>query len=158
MSSIQRDHIYAGALTNLQPGDVMSANVTYNSNGTFTVTITDAQQPSLEFSTTLTPTHQTGAPLRSSAEWITEQTGKLADFVTVNYGDHYTGVSGTCYATATVNGTPYSNDAIGSFPAANVLSVTMEGRNGTKIATPSPTLIKGTEGTLSSFFVDWNNP
>jgi Peptidase A4 family len=155
---------YAGELTDLHAGDVISATVTYNTSGalsgTFTVAITDEQQPSLGFTATLTPTHQTGTPSRSSAEWITERTGKLADFVTVNYGDQYTNVSGTRYATGTVNGTPYTNDAIGSFPAANVLSVTMEGRNGTPIAIPSALMSKtpGTPGSpLSSFFVDWKS-
>lgn len=148
---------YATGLTDLQPGDFMSATVTYNA-GTFTVAITDVSNPHLPpFTTIFTPTHQTGTPQRLSAEWITEQTGKLADFVTVKYGDYYTSVTDTCFATATVPGAT-NTGAIGSFPEANVWSVTMEERNGTALATPSP-LVKDNEGVglLSSFFVDWKS-
>lgn len=150
------DAYYAGELTNLTPGDQMSATVTYNVNGTFTATITDEQQPSLEFTTTFTPSHKTGTPQRSSAEWITEQTGKLADFGTVFFGDVYTHVSDTCFATATVNGQT-STGAIGSFPSANVWSSTMVNeKNGNPMATPSA-LMKDDNQSLSSFYVDWNS-
>lgn len=135
----------------------MSATVTYNANGTFTATITDVSNSSLEpFNTTFTPTHKTGTPQRSSAEWITEQTGKLADFGTVYFGDVYTKVPSTCFATATVNGT-MSTGAIGSFPSANVWSSTMVNeKNGDPMATPSA-LISDNQGSPSSFYVDWNS-
>lgn len=100
---------YAGNLTNLAAGDVISASVTYNtSSKTFTATISvNGRTP---FSTTFTPSHRTGTPQLSSAEWIAEapcctRSGgvlPLADFGTVSFGQDYTSIAGTNYAT--VNG------------------------------------------------------
>ena len=84
-------------LMNLTPGDVMSATVTNNADGTFTAQIADVTTGA-NFSTVLTPTRQTGTPQKSSAEWIAEAPccGKrnsflpLADFGNVVLGEDNT--------------------------------------------------------------------
>ena len=94
-------------LQSLTVGDTMTATVTYNSNKTFTATITDVTQQEAcikanksaatcdeyAFSTVYTPNRQTGTPQLSSAEWIAEAPccGKkgsilpLADFTSVSF-------------------------------------------------------------------------
>jgi hypothetical protein len=150
---------YAGRLTNLKPGDVMSSSVTFNaSRNQFTGTITDTTSGAT-FSTTFAPNRQTGTPARSSAEWIAEapsgQVGRkiqvlpLADFNAINLGPDYTTVAKT--NTATVGtGSPAT---IGSF-GANVNSTTMvsDGATVVPMATPSPLTTDG-----SSFSVVWNS-
>ncbi len=150
---------YAGRLTNLKPGDIMSSSVTYNtSRAQFTATITDTTSGAT-FSTTFSPTRQTGIPARSSVEWIAEapsgQVGRkiqvlpLADFNVINLGPDFTQVAKS--NTATVGtGSPAP---IGSF-GANVNSTTMvsDGTTVVPMATPSPLTSDG-----SSFYVTWNN-
>jgi len=149
------DAYYAGKLTNLTPGHVMSASVTYNTTtGIFTATITDVTQPTLTFTTTYTPSRRTGTPSRSSAEWIAEAPSSsrgvlpLANFGTVSLGDDYTKVSNTCFAT--IGG---KLGSITSFPSSNVWSTTMVNeKTSAPMATPSPLTSDG-----SSFFVTWNS-
>ena len=89
-------------LMTLAPGDLMVATVNCNTDGTCTATITDESinPPNNSFSTTFTPTKQTGTPQLSSGEWIAEtpcctKAGdylRLADFGTISYGQDYCGV------------------------------------------------------------------
>jgi len=69
----------------------------------------------------------------------------LADFGTVDFGEDYTGVSGTCYAT--VSGV---TAAIGSF-GANVSEITMVSNSGAPEAVPSG--FSAADG--SSFSIAW---
>jgi hypothetical protein len=111
-----------GELANLNPGDVMTASVTYHAasktkRASFTATITDVTQD-VSFSTTFHPNAKTGTPQLSSAEWIAEACcGLLADFGTVAFRND----------TATVNNAiaPGSSGAlpIGSFGSNNVIGV-----------------------------------
>jgi hypothetical protein len=144
---------YAGKLTNLTPGHKMSATVSYNAaKADFTATITDETEPSLTFTTTFTPTRQTGTPQRSSAEWIAEAPSSssgvlaLADFGTVYFGDDYTSVAGTCYAT--VSNVTGSINSFGS--NVQMTSMVTEGKNPLAMATPSALTKDG-----SSFLVTW---
>jgi Peptidase A4 family len=150
---------YAGRLTNLKPGDVMTSSVTFNAaRNQFTGTITDTTSGAT-FSTTFSPTRQTGTPARSSVEWIAEapsgQVGRkiqvlpLADFNVIKFGPDYMTAPNT--STATVGtGSPAP---IGSF-GASVNSTTMvsDGSTAVPMATPSPLTSDG-----SSFSVTWNN-
>lgn len=149
---------YAGNLTNLKPGDVMTASVTYNpAKNQFTATITDTTSRAT-FSTTYNPNrHNTAA--RTSAEWIAEapsaSAGRrvkvlpLADFNVIKFGPDFSQAANT--DTATVGtGSPGS---IGSF-GANVDSSTMvsDGSTSVPMATPSPLTSDGT-----SFYITWNS-
>jgi hypothetical protein len=86
---------YAGTLTSLNPGDVISATVSF-AGGKFTATITDLTKHE-SYTATYTPpaaSRRSTPPARSSAEWITEApcctnrggTLPLADFGTVSFG------------------------------------------------------------------------
>jgi hypothetical protein len=109
----------------LKVGDVMSAAVNCNTDGTCTATITDeSMSPPAPFSTTFTPTKKTGAPQLSSGEWIaetpccTESGGylPLTDFGTISYGQHYTDDTGTNFATVITSAAPHGLTApINSF-------------------------------------------
>jgi hypothetical protein len=98
----------------ISPGNKISAEVNY-SGSSFTVTITNVTTGK-SFSKTSTVS---GAK-RSSAEWIAEapcctRSGgilPLSDFGTVDFGDSYTGVANTNYATET--STSGSMSAFGS--------------------------------------------
>ncbi len=149
---------YAGRMTNLKPGDVMTASVTYNSSKEeFTATITDTTSGAT-FSTTYTPNRRNTAA-RSSAEWIAEapsgSVGRkievlpLADFNVVKFGPDFSQAANT--DTATVGtGSPAS---IGSF-GSNLNSSTMvsDGSSSVPMATPSPLTSDGT-----SFYITWNS-
>jgi len=129
----------------IKPGDRISAEVSYG-NGEFTVKLTDETTGKSFSTSSKVPSAQ-----RSSAEWITEAPSSnsgilpLADFGTVDFGEDYTGVGSTCYAT--VNGT---TAAIGSF-GANVSSITMVTSSGAQVAVPSG--FSAADG--SSFSVTW---
>lgn len=143
----------------INPGDKISASVTYtgssSSSGkgffsrqsisTFTVTITDVTK-----SKSYTTTGTVNNAARSSAEYIAEAPSSnrgvlpLANFGTVNYGYKNTGVTGTCYAT--VSGVTGS---LGSFGSA-VQQITMVTSKGATKASPSAV---STDGT--SFSVTW---
>jgi hypothetical protein len=147
---------YAGRLTNLNPGDVMTASVTYNSSKSqFSVTITDTTSHA-----TFTTTYRSGGTAaRSSAEWIAEAPSgyvgrkievlPLADFNVIKFGPDFTLPADT--QTATIGTGSAGN--IGSF-GANVNSSTMvsDGSPTVTMATPSPLTGDGT-----SFYVTWSN-
>ncbi len=112
-TSTGRGRAPASPLQNLSPGDVITASVVENTNGTFTATISAATKTGASigsFSTTYSPKRKTGTPQLSSAEWIAEApcctssggTLPLADFGTVTFTN----------ATATVNGV---SGSIGAF-------------------------------------------
>jgi hypothetical protein len=130
----------------ISPGDLMTASVTY-SGGVFTVSITD-ENTGATFSKSSTVTGAT----ESSAEWIAEAPSSysgvlpLANFGTVKFGQDYTAISGTCYAT--VSGT---SGSIGSF-GSSVQEITMVTRGGTIKALPSSLSSDGT-----SFTVTWHH-
>jgi hypothetical protein len=97
----------------INPGDVISASVTYSS-GVFTLLITDVSTGA-----SYTTTGTVSGATETSAEWVAEAPSSyfgvlpLANFGKVNYGYDNTGVTATCQAT--VNGVTGS---IGSFGAA----------------------------------------
>lgn len=110
----------------IKPGDVISASVVYSSsNGEFTVTITD-ENTGASYTTSST----VSGAARSSAEWITEAPCctfnggflPLTDFGTVSFGEDYTGVAATNYATNTT-----TSGAIGSFPTADIEEINKVG-------------------------------
>lgn len=94
----------------ISPGDQMSAEVSYNGSE-FTVTIKDVTA-----GTSYSKTETVRGAQRSSAEWIAEspcctRSGgflPLSDFGTVSFGEDYTRVSGTNYATDSSTSGPIS--------------------------------------------------
>ncbi|MGB8781391.1 MAG: G1 family glutamic endopeptidase [Candidatus Bathyarchaeia archaeon] len=150
--------MYQITALSISPGDVISATVTYQSSK-FVVSITDTN-PTTSKSTSWTskPTTVSGAT-ESSAEWIAEAPSSyrgvlpLANFGTVNFGQDYTNVAGTCYAT--IGGvTGY----IGSF-GLNVQTITMATlaynfrTHGYTIVPKAVPSLLSTDG--SSFSVTW---
>jgi hypothetical protein len=130
----------------INPGDVISAEVKSDTRGLFTVTLTD-----LTNGGTFSTSAKMPSAKRSSAEWIAEApssggTLPLADFGTANYGEQYTRVASTSFAT--ISGTTAS---LGSF-GSNVLQIQMVDRNGVPEASPSSLSSKG-----SSFSVAWQS-
>ncbi len=150
---------YAGRLTNLSPGDIMTSSVTYNAaKAQFTAVITDVTK-NLSYTATFSPTRQTGTPARTSAEWIAEapsievgrkaEVAPLADFNVIDFGPDYYTTTGTNSATiGAAAPTP-----IGAF-GVNLNSSTMvsDGKTVVPMATPSVPTQDG-----SSFYVTWNN-
>jgi hypothetical protein len=139
---------YATGMTNLTPGDKMSATVSWNQDKkAFTVTIID-ETADLAFTKTFTPFLPRS---RSSAEWIAEAPSglagilPLADFGTVYLGADYTSVSGTNYAT--ISGV---TGAIGSF-APNVWTSNMVAEK-TSVPMATPSSLTADD---SSFLVTW---
>jgi hypothetical protein len=145
------------------PGDTISAEVKFSgrssggfrhrSGGQFTVTITDETQ-GWSFTTTSTVP---GAK-QSSAEWIAETpygcdtaSGfcQLSDFGLVDYGDYFTSLANTAFAT--LNGT---TQPLGSFGTAVQEAVMVNYPSGTAtMAQPS-----ALQGSGTSFAVTWDNP
>ncbi|MGO9967583.1 MAG: G1 family glutamic endopeptidase [Bryobacteraceae bacterium] len=128
----------------VKPGDLISAEVSYNgSTKLFTVTLADETSGKSFSTSTSVP-----SAARSSAEWIAEAPSggsgvlSLADFSTVDFGQNYTSLGNTC--DATVNGTA---GAIGSFGTNQ--AITMVSVSGADEAVPSA-LANGT-----SFVISW---
>ncbi|MEM0118675.1 MAG: G1 family glutamic endopeptidase [Conexivisphaerales archaeon] len=126
----------------IKPGDAVSVVVSYNS-GTFTVTLTDGSQT---FSKSATVSNAA----MSSAECILERPAiggsitKLANFGIANFGQDYTHIQSTCYATIAGNTSPF-----GSF-GSMLQQITMVNNRGKILAAPSPISIDG-----SSFTITW---
>ncbi|MGA2115128.1 MAG: G1 family glutamic endopeptidase [Bryobacteraceae bacterium] len=127
----------------VKPGDRISAEVSYSSSSKqFTVSMTD-ETSGKSFSTSTS----VSSAARTSAEWIAEAPSSnsgvlpLANFGTVDFGDGYTGVVNTCYAT--VNGT---TSAIGSFTNEAIIMVSS---NGADEAVP------GALANLENFVISW---
>jgi hypothetical protein len=130
------------------PGDIVSVTTTctaVSGGATCTVTVSDGAET---YGNTATVS---GADL-SSAECITERPAiggsltTLANFGVAEFGQSYTLVSGTCYAT--IKG---SSEAFGTYPS--VSSITMVTFNGKVLAYPSPLSSDG-----SSFTVTYGAP
>ena len=147
----------SGAPATVNPGDTISANVKYNGGSSFTITLTDVTA-----GWTFSYTGSAPGAEESSAEWIAEapssNTGilPLANFGIAKYGEDFTTVASTCYAT--VNGL---SESIADSP--NVQSITMATLFAIKlfhstIVIPIP---KATPSALSpdgtSFFIVWNS-
>jgi len=133
----------------VSPGNQMSASVTY-SGSKFTIKITnETTGKSYSKSSTVR-----GAK-RSSAEWIAEapcctNSGgilPLSDFGTVNFGDDYTGVSGTNDATDSS-----TSGVISAFGSNVYESIMVNGSTGADEAVPSALTSDGT-----SFDVVWDS-
>ena len=124
----------------VKPGDTVAVSVSYSS-GLFTITLTNGTR---QYTTSGSVS---GAQL-SSAECITERPAiggsltSLADFGTVSFGNDYTLVSGTCYATV--------GSTTGSFGSLGAVSITMTNYRGETLAAPSQLTQDG-----SSFNVTW---
>jgi hypothetical protein len=128
------------------PGDTISASVTYNGSD-FTITITNETTGK-----TYSKSGTVSGAQRSSAEWIAEAPSStsgvlpLADFGTVSFGDDYTGVVNTNYATDDSITGPISD-----FGTA-VEEITMVSSKGKTEAVPSALSTDG-----SSFTVAWKS-
>jgi hypothetical protein len=131
----------------VSPGNQMSASVTY-SGSEFTITITNETTGK-----SYSKSSRVRGAARSSAEWIAEapcctNSGgilPLSDFGTVDFGQDYTGVSGTNDATdSSVSG------AISAFGSNVFESIMVNGSTGADEAVPSALTSDGT-----SFTVTW---
>ncbi len=132
----------------VSPGNQISAEVSY-SGSEFTTTITNETTGK-----SYSKTGRVSGAKRSSAEWIAEApccTGSggilpLSDFGTAYFGEDYTGVSDTNYATETSTSGPIS--AFGS----DVQEIVMVSSSGMDEAVPSALSSDGT-----SFDVVWKS-
>lgn len=128
----------------VSPGDKMSASVAYNGSE-FTITITNETTGK-----TYSKSATVAGAERSSAEWIAEAPSStsgilpLANFGTVSFGDDYTDVISTNYATDSSITGPISD-----FGAA-VEEITMVSSKGKTEALPTALTTDG-----SSFQVTW---
>jgi len=128
------------------PGDVISASVNYNGSD-FTITLTN-QTTGKTYSKSAT----VASAQRSSAEWIAEApsttTGilPLANFGTASFGDDYTDIAGTNYATDSSVTGPISDFG------TSVEEITMVSSAGKTEALPSALSTDG-----SSFTVAWKS-
>ena len=130
----------------VSPGNKISAKVTYSSSE-FTVTITNETTGK-----TFSKKGKVSGAKRSSAEWIAEapcctNSGgilPLADFGTVSFGEDYTDISSTNYATDSSTSGPISD--------FNWEEITMVSSSGAAEATPS-----GLTSDGSSFQVTWDS-
>jgi len=147
----------------VSPGDVMSAEVKFSGTSgggfrhregeRFTVTITDQTR-----GWTFTTTSTVPGAKQSSAEWIAEAPAgcdttsglcELADFGTVNYGEAFTAIPNTAFATVAGK-----TQALGSFGSSVQQAVMVSYPSGTTtMAQPS-----ALTGSGSSFSVTWANP
>ena len=128
----------------IAPGDTISASVSAGAKGQFTVTLTNLTKHE-----TFSTSAKMPSAKASSAEWIAEAPSgggvlPLANFGTAVFGQRYTSVSDTSYAT--IGGT---SGPIGSFPT-NV-EITMVDSNGGIKAQPTSLTKDGT--SFSDSFV-----
>ncbi|WP_243677978.1 G1 family glutamic endopeptidase [Vulcanisaeta distributa] len=127
----------------VRPGDVIYVNVTYIGGNSFQVTIKD-----LTRNEAYTVTGSVSGALLSSAECILErptvngQLTALANFGTAYFGQDYTDVMGTCYAT--VSG---STAAFGTF--SSTVEIVMTAYNGKILAQPSSLTSDGSSFTVT---------
>jgi peptidase A4-like protein len=134
----------------VSPGNHMSASVTYNGTE-FTATITN-ESTGKSFRTS----SRVRGAARSSAEWIAEapcctNAGgilPLADFGTVDFGEDFTGVSDTNFATDST----VSNGDINAFGTDVNELIMVNGSTGADEAVPSALSSDGT-----SFSVKWDS-
>jgi hypothetical protein len=133
----------------VSPGNHMSASVTYTGSE-FTISIANETTGK-----TYSKSGRVSGAARSSAEWIAEApccTNRggilpLSDFGTVDFGDDYTGVSGTNDATdSSVSG------PISAFGGTVNEAIMVNGTTGADEAVPSALSSDGT-----SFTVTWDS-
>jgi hypothetical protein len=133
----------------VSPGNHMSASVTY-SGTEFTITITNESTGK-----SYSKSSKVNGAKRSSAEWIAEAPCctngggilPLSDFGTVDFGDDYTGVSGTNDATDSSVSGPISD-----FGSTVNEAIMVNGSTGADEAVPSSLSSDGT-----SFTVAWKS-
>ena len=114
----------------IKAGDKITADVKYLGNDTYQLTLDDLS--SHQSSTILV---ESSKPIRSSAEWIEEATGKLADFNTVTF----TNASATA---GTITG-PISD------PAWQAEQITLVSKSGDVIAAPTPLSPNGSSFSIN---------
>jgi hypothetical protein len=133
----------------VSPGNKMSASVNYTGTE-FTISITNESTGK-----TYSKSSRVSSAKRSSAEWIAEAPCctngggilPLADFGTVDFGEDYTDVSGTNYATdSSISG------QISAFGSAVNEAIMVNGTTGADEAVPSALSSDGT-----SFTVAWDS-
>ena len=108
----------------IQAGDTISAEVKYLGNNTYQLSLDDLNDTSPQFTIQI----ESSKPIRSSAEWIEESTGRLADFNTVTF----TNASATAtLPTGTITG-PISD------PAWQTEEITLVSKSGGVLAAPTP--------------------
>lgn len=159
------DENFAGYV--VSPGDYISAKVTYTSSSTakgprlsgsqqFTVTITDVTRD-----WTFSTTSSVRGAQQSSAEWIAEtpygcntKSGfcYLSDFSAANYGEEFTSVQNTAYAT--VSGVTQPLASFSNYQEA--IMVTDDPSGTPTMAEPS--VPPGISDGGTSFSIDWYNP
>jgi hypothetical protein len=127
----------------VKPGDVITAEVSVGAKGLFTVSLTTSSGRGAINVSSKMPSAK-----MNSAEWIVEAPWSsgvlpLANFGTVSFGQNYTPVLGTCFATI-----GKKTGAIGSFDP-NYVKINMVGKNADK-ATASELTTDG-----SSFSDTW---
>jgi hypothetical protein len=116
----------------IKPGDSMSAEVEYVGNNTYKFTLNN-----LTTGQSYTTSDQSSKPIRSSAEWVMEGTGPLANFGTMTF----TGASATANGhTGTISDPAWQNDPI----------TMVQSKSGDVKAAPGPLSTDG-----SSFSVNW---
>ena len=135
-------HLSYGVNMTIQPGDVISAEVSAGAKGLFTVTLKN-----LTKNETFSTSAKMPSAKASSAEWIVEAPYSggvlpLPNFGTAVFGNDYTSVLNTSYAT--VGGTA---GPLGSFP--NNVEIKMVDSNGGIKALPSDLTKDGTSFTDS---------
>ena len=135
---------YYAFSSSVKAGDVISAEVIYNGNDSFTLSMTDSRTTETFTKTGIIPNTQ-----RTSAEWIIEAPwmGKvlpLADFGMEQFGNDYTHIINT--GSATINGITGN---IGSFGDSNIQKIIMV----TNAGLPKTNSVSFTNGT--SFLVQW---
>ncbi len=138
--------VYAPSSDVVKPGDFIYANVSYDaSSQKFVTTLYDKNE---SWTYTSLATSVNGA-LRSSAEWILERPAiggsltTLANFGTAYYGEDYTFIQGTNYAS--IAG---STEPIAFFPYTQITMVTRG--HSSVLASPSSVTSSGT-----SFYVTY---
>jgi hypothetical protein len=135
----------------IAPGDKFSAEVTYDGDDEYTVSITNnTSGESFRKEVKFTGADGSGAPPRNSAEWIEEMDGnKLSDFGVVSFGEFYTNVSGGTDAAIDAS----NSGAIGDFGKVYKSIATKNGSSGSKdLAVPSARASDG-----ASFRVTWKS-
>jgi len=140
----------------VQPGDVMSAEVKYNNNRSFTLTITDTRNGTNQW--TFTRSSRVSSAQRSSAEWIAEapccqskgQLLPLANFGIADFGSASATVRGI---TGPIGAQAFSN----SIQDVTMISEGDPGGSpaGTVMAQPSSPLNTDPKGPI--FSVTWEN-
>ncbi|MFQ1021458.1 G1 family glutamic endopeptidase [Tardisphaera saccharovorans] len=169
--------VYAPSSDTVSPGETVEASVTY-SHGEFDTTIEAIVNNEVQWTFSSGPTKVNGAN-DDSAEFIVERpstlTGptSLADFGTAEFGQYYTGISGTC--TAVINGQTYTlataagstsaspalllgpgqghvyGKHVSSSSSVGLVSITMVDSAGTTLAAPNPYLSDGTSFTVTYY-------